>query len=57
MLSKKTLIHAIWGSKPLMSKPEPNFNKVIFRNRQEILKASLKRRALNTERTKWTNGT
>lgn len=40
-----------------MSKPEPNFKKVIFRNRQEILKTSLERKALNTERTKRTNGT
>lgn len=49
---QKPLTHAIRGSKPLMSKPEPNFKKVIFNNRQEILKAALKRRALNTERTK-----
>lgn len=54
---QKTLTHVIWGSKPLVSKPEPNFKQVIFSNRQEILKTSLKRRAWDTERTKWTNGT
>lgn len=54
---QKTLMCAIWGSKALMSKPEETLKKVIFKNRKEILKAALKRRALDTEKTKCTNNT